>query len=383
MEHRSRERLLLRNLVHFQTALRRLGVDTTGVQLRALVDGLEEVDLYSRAEVKAAAKATLIGRHEDLEAFEKLFDLFFHRDAARPRKDIQLGETLRRIAEKKPSEAVVAQGPASADEGLLIEQDHAALRLGHTDSERLRRKDFARLTDDERRVVLDLLRDVVWDLPPRRTRRFVPASSGDRVDLRRTLRESLRHGGEPVQLRRRRRKRTPRPLVVLVDISGSMESYARIFLQFLYCLRGATDRLEAFVFATRLTRLTRQLRHRDIDRALSGATARIVDWGGGTRIGTSFQRFNRRWGRRVLGRGAVVAVMSDAWDRGDPAVLERETRRLAGGCHRLLWLNPLLGSDGYQPVASGIRTVLPFVDQLLPVHNLESLEQLAGVFRGL
>lgn len=381
------ERQLLRNLVHFQSALRRLGVDTTGVQLRALVDGLEEVELHSRAEVKAAAKATLIGRHEDLEAFDRLFDLFFHRDAARPRKDIQLGETLRRIAEKRPTEAVAPQGPASGDEGPLIEQDHAALRLGHTDTEQLRRKDFARLTDDERRVVLDLLRDVVWDLPPRRTRRFVPAAashrSGDRVDLRRTLRESLRHGGEPVRLRRRRRKRTPRPLVVLVDISGSMESYARIFLQFLYCLRGATDRLEAFVFATRLTRLTRQLHHRDIDRALTDATARIVDWGGGTRIGESFQRFHRRWGRRVLGRGAVVAVMSDAWDRGDPAVLERETRRLAGGCHRLLWLNPLLGSDDYQPVASGIRTVLPHVDQLLPVHNLECLEQLAGVFRGL
>ena len=380
------ERRLLRNLVHFQTALRRLGVDTTGVQLRTLVDGLEEVDLYDRAEVKAAAKATLIGRHEDLAAFDRLFDLFFHRDTARPRKDIQLGETLRRIAERRPTEAVAAQGPSQGDEGPMIEQDHAALRLGHTDTEQLRRKDFARLTDDERRVVLALLRDVVWDLPPRRTRRFVPAAShhsGDRVDLRRTLRESLRHGGEPVRLRLRRRKRTPRPLVVLVDISGSMESYARIFLQFLYCLRGATDRLEAFVFATRLTRLTRQLRHRDIDRALTDATARIVDWGGGTRIGASFHHFNRRWGRRVLGRGAVVAVMSDAWDRGDPAVLERETRRLAGGCHRLLWLNPLLGSDDYQPVASGIRTVLPHVDQLLPVHNLESLEQLAGLFRRL
>lgn len=379
--------LLLRNLVHFQAALRRLGVDTTGAQLRTLVDSLQVVDLEMRDEVKAAARAALISRHEDLDAFERLFDLFFHRDAARPRTDIQLGETLRRIAERRDAQAIAAQGPTESEEGPLIEQDHAALRLGHTDTERLRRKDFARLTDDERRIVVALLRRTVWDLPPRRTRRFVPASAaprtGDRIDLRRTLRQSLRHGAEPVRLLRRKRKRTPRPLVVLVDISGSMESYARIFLQFLYCLRGATDRLEAFVFATRLTRLTRQLRHRDVDRALTDATARIVDWGGGTRIGESFRRFNRRWGRRVLGRGAVVAVMSDAWDRGDAELLERETRRLAGGCHRLLWLNPLLGSGDYQPIASGIRTVLPFTDRLLPVHNLESLEQLADVFRGL
>jgi hypothetical protein len=278
---------------------------------------------------------------------------------------------------------VAPQGPVPFEDAPLVERDHTALRLGHTDLEQLRRKDFARLTDDERRVVLGLLRRAVWDLPPRRTRRFVVGTAGDRVDLRRTLRESLRHGAEPVRLHRRKRKQTPRPLVVLVDISGSMEAYARIFLQFLYCLRGVTDRLEAFAFATRLTRLTRPLRHRDIDRGLAEATSRIVDWGGGTRIGESFQRFNRQWGRRVLGRGAVVAVMSDAWDRGDAVTLERETRRLAGGCHRLLWLNPLLGSDGFQPIASGIRTVLPFVDQLLPVHNLDSLEQLADVFRAL
>ncbi|MDA8019093.1 MAG: VWA domain-containing protein [Thermoanaerobaculia bacterium] len=375
---------LLRNFVHFQVALRRLGVDTTGGQLRNLVEGLEHVGLEYRAEVKAAAKAALISRREDLTTFEQLFDLFFHPDAVRPRHDIQMGTTLRRIAQRRESRVMAPQGAATGQEpGPCLEQDHHALRLGHTDTERLRRKDFARLTDDERREIARLLRDTPWDLPARRTRRFVPASSGERIDLRRTLRDSSRSGTEPIRLHRRRRKRTPRPLVVLVDISGSMESYARIFLQFIYSLRSATGRLEAFVFATRLTRLTRQLRQRDVDDALAESTARIVDWGGGTRIGASFHRFNHTWGRRVLGRRAVVAVMSDAWDRGDQELLERETRRLAGSCHRLFWLNPLLGSEAYQPIASGIRTVLPFVDQLLPVHDLESLEQLAAVFRAL
>lgn len=374
---------LVRNLVHFQSALRRLGVDSTGVQLRTLVESLDAIDLEDRAQVKSAAKAALISRAPDLPAFEQLFELFFHRDAFRPRRDIELGRTLRRIAERRRREAQTAVGPppdGTAD-GPVIERDHAALRLGHSESETLRRKDFARLTDAERRIVLDLLRDAVWDLPPRRTRRYRGASTGRRVDLRATIRRSLLHGGEPVELRRKRRVEKPRPLVVLCDISGSMEAYARIFLQFLYCLRGSTEHLEAFVFATRLTRLTRQLQQRDVDRALADAAARIVDWGGGTRIGEAFRTFHRRWGRRVLGRGAVVAVMSDAWDRGDVQVLERQTRRLAGSCHRLLWLNPLLGSEGFQPVASGIRTVLPHVDRMLPVHDLESLEQLAEVFR--
>lgn len=370
----------LPNLLRFHRALRRLGVGSTSRQVRDLVAGLEHLDLADRREVRDGARAVLVGRREEGEVFDRLFDLFFAAGAPAPDQRIDLGRTLRRVAETSRRKALSAAGDAPPADAPEVEGPPRVLRLGHSDVERLRYRDFARLTHDERRRLLDYLRRKVWELPPRRRRRFRPSAAGRRPDLRRTLRESLRRGAEPMVIRRRERRRSPRPLVVLCDISGSMEAYSRIFLQFLYSLRSSTDRLEAFVFATRLTRITRELRHRDVDRALAEASSKVVDWGGGTRIGEAFAAFHRRWSRRVLGRGAVVAVLSDAWDRGDPDLLERQTARLARTCHRLLWLNPLLGSRGFEPTASGIRTVLPHVDRLLPVHDLHSLEQLVEAF---
>ncbi|MEO1084558.1 MAG: VWA domain-containing protein, partial [Acidobacteriota bacterium] len=253
----------------------------------------------------------------------------------------------------------------------------------HSDAELLRRKDFARLTDDERRQLLRLIAERPLQLEPRRTRRSRTGPRGERLDLAATLRRSLRTGGEPVRRRYRRRLTKPRPLVVLCDISGSMEAYARIFLPFIYSLKGATSRLEVFVFATRLTRITRALEHRQVDRALSEAAATIVDWGGGTRIGDAFCGFHHDWGRRVLGGGSVTLVLSDAWDRGDADVLGAQTARLARRTSRLIWLNPLIGGEGYQPIASGVRAVLPYVDDFLPLHSLESLEDLAARLRDL
>lgn len=374
------ESQLVPNLLRFHRALRRLGVGTTSRQVRDLIAGLEHLDLEDREEVRDGARAVLVGRREEAKIFDRLFDLFFAAGAAAPDRRIDLGRTLRRVAEAEERRALSPGAGHAPEDAPVVEGPPGVLRLGHSDVERLRFEDFARLADDERRLVLEYLRRKVWEPPPRRRRRFRAASAGRRPDLRRTLRESLRRGAEPVVFHRRQRRRSPRPLVVLCDISGSMEAYSRIFLQFLYSLRTSTDRLEAFVFATRLTRITRELRHRDVDRALAEASAKVVDWGGGTRIGEAFATFHRRWSRRVLGRGAVVAVLSDAWDRGDPDLLERQAARLARTCHRLLWLNPLVGSEGFRPVASGIRTVLPHVDHLLPVHDLHSLEQLADAF---
>jgi uncharacterized protein with von Willebrand factor type A (vWA) domain len=249
----------------------------------------------------------------------------------------------------------------------------------YSDQEILRQKDFATLDDDELAAVKRMMLSMVWNLEPRRTRRTVRAPHGAQIDLRRTMRQNLRYGGEPLRLARRERQLKRRPVVVICDISGSMERYARVLLQFIYIVTSRLDRVESFVFSTRLTRITRQLRTRNVDRALDEAAAAINDWAGGTRIGEAIKTFNYEWGRRVLGQGAVVLIISDGWDRGDIDLLAREMDRLQRSCHRLIWLNPLLGAADYEPLVRGIQAALPHVDDFLPVHNLASLEQLAKV----
>jgi len=197
--------------------------------------------------------------------------------------------------------------------------------------------------------------------------------------LRRTLRRSLRSEGEIFSWSYREPKSKPRPLIVIADISGSMERYTRLLLHFIYGMKSALSQpVEAFVFSTRLTRITRPLQIRDLDLALKNVGQLVNDWAGGTRIGESLKTFNFQWGRRVLGRGAVVLIISDGWDRGDVAVLKREMARLKRNCHRLIWLNPLLGAPDYEPLTRGIQAALPSIDNFLPVHNLASLEDLAN-----
>jgi uncharacterized protein with von Willebrand factor type A (vWA) domain len=218
---------------------------------------------------------------------------------------------------------------------------------------------------------------LVWQLGERKTRRGEPGRSR-LLDLRRTIRRSLKTGGEVLDWARRAPKRKPRPLVILADISGSMERYTRLLLHFIYSVTAGLDQpVEAFVFSTRLTRITRELRGRDVDRALREVSRAVSDWSGGTRIGAALKAFNFEWGRRVLGRGAIVLLISDGWDRGDVDLLKREMARLQRSCHRLIWLNPLLGSPAYEPLTRGMQAALPYIDDFLPVHNLASLEDLA------
>jgi uncharacterized protein with von Willebrand factor type A (vWA) domain len=215
----------------------------------------------------------------------------------------------------------------------------------------------------------------------RRTRRLRPAQGG-RVDLRRTTRQSIRSSGELVRLLHRRARLRRRPLVLICDVSGSMERYSRLLLIFAYAIARRED-VETFVFSTRLTRITRLLRRRDIDRALTEVGKRVHDFSGGTRIGQALADFNRRWARRVLGHGAVVIVVSDGWDRGDPAQLAKELERLRRMSHRLIWLNPLLGSEGYEPVTRGMAAALPHTDDFLAAHNLKALDELGALLARL
>ena len=256
------------------------------------------------------------------------------------------------------------------------QEEQIGVTLVYNPSEQLRHKDFGSFTYEEVQACKDLIRRMEWHVEQRRTRRTRPARRGRAVDMRRTLRASLRQGGEVLELKRREVRTRPRPIVVLCDISGSMDRYSRILLQFVHAFAGAGQEVESFVFGTRLTRITRLLRAKDIDDAVAAVSKQVLDWSGGTRIGETLKQFNFVWGRRVLGRGAVVLLISDGWDRGEPGLLSKEMERLRRSCHRLVWLNPLLGAPGYEPLTLGMQAALPHVDDFLPVHNLVSLEQL-------
>jgi uncharacterized protein with von Willebrand factor type A (vWA) domain len=225
---------------------------------------------------------------------------------------------------------------------------------------------------DARRMMAELS----WHLGPRRTRRLA-SGEGAWLDLRKTLRRNLKYGGELLEMARRQRKDKPRPLVLICDVSGSMERYTRMLLHFIHTIARGPEHVEAFLFATRLTRITRYLNYRGIDQAVSEVARAVPDWAGGTRVGQALKTFNFKWVRRVSGGGAVVLIISDGWDRGEPELLAREISRLQRSCHRLIWLNPLLGSSTYRPLTRGMQAALPYVDDFLPVHNLNSLEALA------
>jgi uncharacterized protein with von Willebrand factor type A (vWA) domain len=242
----------------------------------------------------------------------------------------------------------------------------------------LLRKDFADFTEEELEKAKRLIQGLAWRLDRRLTRRVVraPKRTGY-LDLRRAVRGNMKHGGEIVKLAWRRRKSKPRPLIVICDISGSMEAYSRLFLHFIFALAQEARRIEAFLFGTRLTYITPALRQGDVDDALQKMSELVLDWSGGTRIGASLRTFNYRWSRRVLGRGAVAIIISDGWDRGDLDLLAREMGRLRRSVSRLIWLNPLSGAPDYQPLVGGIQRALPYVDDFLPLHNLMSLEKFA------
>lgn len=247
----------------------------------------------------------------------------------------------------------------------------------YSEAERLKEKDFADFTADEVAAAKEAIERMRWPVEPMRVRRRSPRAKGRHLDLRQTIRHALRTQGEVMRLRTRGPKRKMRPLVVLCDISGSMEPYARMLLHFMHAMTGGLQRVECFVFGTRLTRITRHLRQRDVDDAVTAVTDQVNDWDGGTRIGEALKDFTYHWLRRTLRSRGVVLVISDGCDRGDTDLPEKEMARLHRGCHRLMWLNPLLRYDAYEPLTRGMQAALPHIDDFLPVHNLASLEQLA------
>ena len=367
---------ILEHILAFTHLLRAMGVDVSPGQALDLVRALDYAPITSREDFRGAARCTLIRRHEDLPLFDTAFAFFWRNRALDPmglllpKIDVP-GKPLRLPRQEREQGAGGDQGQEGKNE-----QETTEILLSYSASEALRNKDFGTFTWEEVQACKALLKEMVWRIEPRSTRRKRPTPRGRQLDMRRVLRRNLRYGGEPLELAWREPRTRQRPLVVLCDISGSMERYSRILLQFIHTISNGLRDVETFVFGTRLTRITRLLRARDIDDAIALVGTQVVDWSGGTRIGEALKSFNYTWGRRVLGRGAVVLLISDGWDRGDPSLLSREIERLQRSCHRLIWLNPLLGSHDYQPLTQGMQAALPHVDDFLPVHNLASLEQL-------
>jgi len=366
---------LLDHFLGFGRLLRQFGVAVDPAQMLDLLAALEQIQLGQRDDTYLTCRTMLVRRREDLPVFDEAWQFWL--DAQRqgngggialPDNKAKEVRIPRRLQRDRPNRA-------GSDDARERAEDEIEIQLSYSATEQLRHKDFAHFTADE----LDQARDLIAQLRPRMalrpTRRW-RGGHGRRIDARRTLRSVARSGGEPVALLRKERKRRQRPLVVLCDISGSMDRYSRILIQFTHTLGQGMRNVETFVFGTRLTRITRLLEHKDVDEAVDLVGGMVLDWGGGTRIGDAIKTFNWDWGRRVLGRGAVVLLISDGWDRGDPELLGREMARLQRSAHRLIWLNPLLGMANYQPLTRGLQAALPHVDDFLPVHNLDSLEQL-------
>ena len=374
---------LLHNLILFGRLLRALGLDINPGRMIDLVQALEHVNLARKSDFYFTARSLLVHDREDLPLFDQAFALFWRA----PREKTLFSELFQSGMEAPRDEPLVtaaelekleqdsdANGEDESDDEV---QEVIEVTRTYSTREVMRHKDFGELTQEEILAVKWFMAQMVWELGLRRTRRQ-RSGRGQRIDLRRSLRRNLRYGGELIEWPSRQFKYKPRPLVVIADISGSMERYTRLLLHFIYSLaKRLEQQVEAFVFSTHLTRITRQLRNKEIDRALEEVSYEVTDWSGGTRIGDSLKTFNFEWGRRVLGRGAIVLLISDGWDRGDPELLRKEIGRLQRSCHRLIWLNPLLGSTEYEPLTRGMQASLPYIDDFLPVHNLASLEDLA------
>ena len=399
-------RRLLGEAVGFARALRaaRLSID-----IGASVDfarALTLVEIGDRVQVHGAGAAIFVRRRDDRATYDQVFDRWWKRRGSRVGADFQ-APPLRRPddADQRDDDAAGATQPEPGTEAHSARPEERGTPIpadgedaddeapiegvvvapdAYSQGEVLRHREFDRMTPAELREAERLVDALIPRLERRRTRRYELHSHGRRLAPRAMFRRNLGTGGQLMSWVWRRQIREPRSLVVLCDISGSMERHSRLLLRFVQALSAASEvRTESFVFGTRLTRVTRLLRDRDRDRALARVSDSVNDWAGGTRIGESFRTFNQHWARRSLRTSGVVIVVSDGWDRGDPNLVATETARLRRNCHRLVWLNPLAGTPGYQPLAGGMRAAYPYIDDFLPAGTVASLERLGEILGGV
>ena len=371
----------------FARTLRAAGLPIGPGRVIEALRAVETVGIGRREDFYWTLHSVFVNRQDQRPIFDQAFHVFWRNPQLLERMmamllpsigapdDANKGEEIsRRLAEALKAER------GDGEEGAAPEEEELEIDAAMTYSARelLQRADFEKMSTEELAQAKRLIARMtlpIMDLP---TRRFAPDPHGRRIDMRATLRAALRSGGLPALRRRNPRRRHP-PLVIICDISGSMSRYSRIVLHFMHAVTNDRDRVFAFLFGTRLTNITRLLRHRDVDVALDRVARSVEDWSGGTRIGHCLAEFNAKWSRRVLGQGAVVLFISDGLDRDIGEGLEREMERLHKSCRRLIWLNPLLRYDAYEPKSMGARAIMPHIDDFRPVHNLESLADLGAV----
>ena len=373
------------NIMHFGRVLRTAGLPVGPDQVLKAIEAVSAVDMADRAQFYWALHAALVNRRGQQELFDQAFHIFWRNprllermmSLAIPTSSVDTGPE-----ESEPLARRLAEALTPPESGLREregdEEVEIRAELTWSDREVLRAMDFETMSLAEQEAAKRAMAKMRLPLRPVPARRFRLHPRGRRPDLRATLRGAMRTGGDFVALRRRRRLRRPPPLVVICDISGSMARYSRMLLHFMHAVTNDRDRVHCFLFGTRLTNVTRQLRQKDVDTALAGVAEAVEDWSGGTRIGASLRSFNRLWSRRVLGQGAVVLLISDGLDRDSGEGLAVEVERLHKSCRRLVWLNPLLRYDGYEPRTRGAAALMPHVDEFRPAHNLDSLEELAA-----
>ena len=384
---------LAHNIVHFARVLRRAGLPIGPAKVIDAINAVRAVGIERRDDFKFALAAVLVNRREHQEIFDQAFQVFW-RDPYRVERMLQellqLMGGLKRVEQDRPklservARALLPQAsivPRNVDQ--LPPEVQADARFTVSTREVLQHKDFANMTAEELEEAKAMLQRLRLPLPMLPARRLRARARGRRVDLRGTMKQMVKQAGGVVQLRRRSPDQRHPTLVVLCDISGSMENYTRMLLHFVHAVTNDRDRVHTFLFGTRLTNITRHLRHRDVDVALNVVSEAVADWSGGTRIGACLKEFNHRWARRLLGQGAVVLLISDGLDSDAGEGLRLEMDRLSKSAREVIWLNPLLRYDKFEAKPAGIRAMLPYVDAFLPVHNLASLTQLGAALRAI
>jgi uncharacterized protein len=376
---------LAENILYFARALRAAGIP---LGPGAVLDALEAVSVArvgDREDFYWTLHAVFVKRHEHSILFDQAFRIFFRkRGYIEKLIASMLPETMPNAAKPPPPGAQRVQEALFS--GLEREQQKSEVeidaRLTVSDREILQKKDFAQMTAAEIAAAKQAIARLALPLDLVRTRRLAPSRRGHLIDIRRTLRASMKAGGAVIDLKYLGPRMKEPPIVALLDISGSMSQYTRLFLHFLHAITDARKRVTTFLFGTRLTNVTRAIRQRDPDEALAACSVNVADWSGGTRIATSLHSFNKQWARRVLGQGAVVLLITDGLERDADDTLAFEMDRLHRSCRRLIWLNPLLRFEGFEARAKGVRTMLPHVDELRPMHNLESMTELVRALSG-
>lgn len=361
-----------RNIVVFVRRLRSEGFAVSPQTTTLLVSAIEAVGLANVDDVREACKAVVVTRHSQVDRFDELFDEFFSGEFV-----VSLDTMMERMVAHTQTRGPARLG-ATASDGPddLSDVEEVFEVAGGSHGERLMDVDFGELDEDEAATVAAMLDAMTWSPTLVRSRRWRPSASGPVPDLRRTMRLLTGPKGDLMPLAYTERKRKQRPLIVLADISGSMERYSEMLLHFIHGAQHRFSGVESFVFATRLTRITRQLRRRNPTEAIASAARTVPDWSGGTRIGEALGTYNKQWSRRVGGGGPIVLIISDGWDTGEPELLDLEMRRLARTVHRVVWLNPLAGRDGFTPEARGMAAALPHVDDLLAGGTARNLGDL-------